>query len=33
MHIADQLHLTAQQQIDVYYAALLMDAGCTAWTS
>jgi len=33
MHVAEQLHLPAEQQIDVYYAELLMDAGCTAWTS
>ena len=33
MHIADQMQLPAEQQVDVYYADLLMDAGCTAWTS
>lgn len=33
MHVADQLQLQADQQVDVYYAELLMDAGCTAWTS
>ncbi len=33
MHIADQLQLSADQQVDLYYAQLLMDAGCTAWTS
>ncbi len=33
MHIADHLQLSSDQQVDVYYAELLMDAGCTAWTS
>src|SRR5215831_13527499 len=33
MHVADQMHLPADQQVDVYYAELSMDAGCTAWTS
>ena len=33
MHIADHLRLSADQLADVYYAQLLMDAGCTAWTS
>jgi HD-GYP domain-containing protein (c-di-GMP phosphodiesterase class II)/DNA-binding CsgD family transcriptional regulator len=33
MHVADQMRLPAHQQVDVYYAQLLMDAGCTAWTS
>jgi HD-GYP domain-containing protein (c-di-GMP phosphodiesterase class II) len=33
MHIAERLQLTADQLVDVYYAHLLMDAGCTAWTS
>jgi HD-GYP domain-containing protein (c-di-GMP phosphodiesterase class II) len=33
MHVADRLQLPAEQQVDVYYADLLMDAGCTAWTS
>jgi HD-GYP domain-containing protein (c-di-GMP phosphodiesterase class II) len=33
MHVADQMRLPADQQVDVYYAELLMDAGCTAWTS
>ena len=33
MHVADELQLPAEQQVDVYYADLLMDAGCTAWTS
>jgi HD-GYP domain-containing protein (c-di-GMP phosphodiesterase class II) len=33
MHVADQMQLPADQRVDVYYAELLMDAGCTAWTS
>src|SRR3982074_3302714 len=33
MHIADHLQLSSEQLVDVYYAQLLMDAGCTAWTS
>jgi HD-GYP domain-containing protein (c-di-GMP phosphodiesterase class II) len=33
MHVADQMQMPADQQVDVYYAELLMDAGCTAWTS
>ena len=33
MRIADQLKLTPDQQAGLYYAGLLMDAGCTAWTS
>src|SRR5919199_2331857 len=33
MQVADQMHLPADQRVDVYYAELLMDAGCTAWTS
>ena len=33
MHVADQMQLPANQRVDVYYAELLMDAGCTAWTS
>ncbi len=33
MCVADQMHLPADQRVDVYYAELLMDAGCTAWTS
>ncbi len=33
MHVADQMQLSADQRVDVYYAELLMDAGCTAWTS
>jgi hypothetical protein len=33
MHVAEQMQLPAEQQIDLYYAMLLMDAGCTAWTS
>jgi hypothetical protein len=33
MHLADQLSLSPEQRADLYYAELLMDAGCTAWTS
>lgn len=33
MHLADQLQLSAEQPAALYYAELLMDAGCTAWTS
>src|SRR5215813_6279656 len=33
MRIADQLGLPPDQRADVYYAHLLMDVGCTAWTS
>src|SRR4051794_4607270 len=33
MHIADALDMPADQQADLYYSELLMDAGCTAWTS
>ena len=33
MRIADELRLPAEQRADLYYAELLMDAGCTAWTS
>jgi HD-GYP domain-containing protein (c-di-GMP phosphodiesterase class II) len=33
MRIADQLQLPPDQRTGLYYAELLMDAGCTAWTS
>ena len=33
MHVAEEMQLPADQRVDVYYADLLMDAGCTAWTS
>jgi response regulator RpfG family c-di-GMP phosphodiesterase len=33
MHIAELLGLPSDQRADVYYAHLLMDVGCTAWTS
>ena len=33
MQIADQLQLPPDQRTGLYYAELLMDAGCTAWTS
>jgi HD-GYP domain-containing protein (c-di-GMP phosphodiesterase class II)/DNA-binding CsgD family transcriptional regulator len=33
MRIAERLRLPADQRADLYYAGLLMDAGCTAWAS
>lgn len=33
MHVADRLGLPADQHADLFYAELLMDAGCTAWAS
>ncbi len=33
MRVADQLKVSLEQQAGLYYAELLMDAGCTAWTS
>ncbi|MGN6564289.1 MAG: HD domain-containing phosphohydrolase [Thermomicrobiales bacterium] len=33
MRIADALRLSPEERADLYYAELLMDAGCTAWTS
>ncbi len=33
MHIAEQLGLSLDQRADLFYTELLMDAGCTAWTS
>ena len=33
MQIADRLGLSPDQRTDLYYAELLMDAGCTAWAS
>ncbi len=33
MRIADHLQLSEHQRVDLYYAELLMDLGCTAWTS
>jgi hypothetical protein len=33
MHIADELGLPPEQRVDLFYAELLMDAGCTAWTT
>lgn len=33
MRLAERLSLPAWEQITVYYTSLLMDAGCTAWTS
>src|SRR5690348_17189223 len=33
MRLAEQFELSPAEQVDLYYAELLMDAGCTAWTS
>jgi len=33
MRLADHLALAAPQRVELYYAELLMDVGCTAWTS
>ena len=33
MHIAEELGLPPDQRVDLFYSELLMDAGCTAWTS
>jgi len=33
MHLADRLRLPPEERVSLYYAELLMDAGCTAWTS
>jgi hypothetical protein len=33
MRLAEELSVTPAEQVDLYYAELLMDAGCTAWTS
>lgn len=33
MRLVQRLSLPAWEQITVYYTSLLMDAGCTAWTS
>jgi HD-GYP domain-containing protein (c-di-GMP phosphodiesterase class II)/DNA-binding CsgD family transcriptional regulator len=33
MRLADALAIASDQRVDVYYAGLLMDAGCTAWTT
>ncbi len=33
MRLAEHLDLTPEQLADLFYAELLMDAGCTAWTS
>ncbi len=33
MHIADRLGISAEQRATLFYAELLMDAGCTAWSS
>ncbi len=31
MAIADRLNLSPEEKATVYYAELLMDAGCTSW--
>jgi HD-GYP domain-containing protein (c-di-GMP phosphodiesterase class II) len=33
LQLAERLALPASDQVTVYYTSLLMDAGCTAWTS
>jgi hypothetical protein len=33
MQLAEHLAMPAWERITVYYTSLLMDAGCTAWTS
>src|SRR5438874_723687 len=33
LHVGAELGLSAEEQADLYYAELLMDAGCTAFTS
>src|SRR5687768_5832343 len=33
MRLADHLAIPEAERTDVYYAHLLMDVGCTAWTS
>ena len=33
MQLAEQLGLSPQEKIDLFYAELLIDAGCTAWAS
>src|SRR5690348_16566726 len=33
MHLASELGLSQEQKTDLFYAELLMDAGCTAWAS
>src|SRR5215210_5078072 len=33
MRLAEELGVPSPDQVDLYYAELLMDAGCTAWTS
>jgi HD-GYP domain-containing protein (c-di-GMP phosphodiesterase class II) len=33
MRLADRLSLSEAERVTVYYTSLLMDAGCTAWTS
>lgn len=33
MHIANELQLSADERVHLYYTELLKDAGCTTWTS
>ena len=33
LHVAQELELLPETRTDLYYAELLIDAGCTAWTS
>lgn len=33
MHLANSLGLSEPEKVDLFYAELLMDAGCTAWAS
>jgi hypothetical protein len=33
MCIADELQLSADERVNLYYTELLKDAGCTTWTS
>ena len=33
MNIADRLRLSSDERMSLYYAELVMDAGCTAWSS
>lgn len=33
MHIAEELRLSAEERVHLYYSELLKDAGCTTWTS
>ena len=33
VQLAQEMELLPEEMIDLYYAELLMDSGCTAWTS